>query len=724
LLNNIYHRLLNRQIKNNLSEELIENPQVQEFLKVINKAYSDFDEDKHILENILENTNNELFKANNKLKEQIVSKDEQIIQQGILLNEVKTASDRDSFNNNIILDSIQEIILNATEAGIITFSSGNVQELLGYSKEEMIGQQFSEIVYNITREQLCEIIIHSPTEVDVNRKKLFQIQLKSKSGDLLDFEMTYSNQLNNPLLNCLIFTLRDISEQKKIIQANEKQRLFFKLVFDNIPTDVAVFNSDHRYIYVNKSALSDPKLREYIIGKDDFEYAKYMGRDTAGAQLRREKFNVAKTTKVQISWNENTLDKKGNMRHIVRAFHPVMDEKDQLEIMIGYALDITQIKNSQERIIKNEEKINLIMESALDAIAIIDETGNITFANQSAEKIFGWTREELLNSKLEDLLIPMRHNQIQNNSFYMLAGGDLSGSTNKVLEVNTVKKDGSEIVVELTIIPIKQDDKQFYCSFMRDITERKKHELEMIDINANLEEKIQERTNLLESTIKELDAFSYSVSHDLRSPLRGIDGWSLALLEDYGDKLDETAHEYLNRVRKETQRMGALIDDLLKLSKIGKSKIEMKPVNLSKFVQEIFERTREVSPYKADIELTIEPNIEIEADKNLLDALLTNLLSNAIKFTSKKEHPIIEIGTLKSGNKNFYIKDNGAGFNMNNASKLFGAFQRMHKYSDFEGTGIGLATVQRIVNLHGWKISAESKVNEGTTFYLELALNY
>jgi signal transduction histidine kinase len=149
----------------------------------------------------------------------------------------------------------------------------------------------------------------------------------------------------------------------------------------------------------------------------------------------------------------------------------------------------------------------------------------------------------------------------------MLAGVNLSSSTNKVLEVNTVKKDGSEIVVELTIIPIKQDDKQFYCSFMRDITERKKHELEMIDINANLEEKIQERTNLLESTIKELDAFSYSVSHDLRSPLRGIDGWSLALLEDYGDQLDETAHEYLNRVRKETQRMGTLIDDLLKLSK-------------------------------------------------------------------------------------------------------------------------------------------------------------
>ena len=595
-------------------------------------------------------------------------------------------------------------------------------DILGYTKEEMLGQQFSEIVHNITRDQLCEIILHN-TDADANKKKLFQIQLRSKSGNLIDFEMTYSNQLANPLLNCLVFTLRDISEQKKILQQNERQRVFFKLVFDNIPTDVAVFNPDHRYMYVNKAALSDKALREYIIGKDDFEYAAYRGRDMAGPHLRREKFNIAKNTKAEINWNEKIIDKNGIERHLYRVFHPVLNESGELEIMIGYALDITEIRSSQMKIIKNEEKINLIMESALDSIIIIDEMGTITFANHSAEKKFGWTREELVNSKLDEFLIPMRHKHNHTTSMYKLGGSGLSSRFNRIIEVPAMTKDGTEIIVELTIIPIKQDDKQFYCSFMRDITERKKHEQEMIEINASLEEKIQERTIMLQSTIKELDAFSYSVSHDLRSPLRGIDGWSLALLEDYGDKLDETAHEYLNRVRKETQRMGTLIDDLIKLSRIGKSKPEVEEVNLSELAQEIFNRTFEQGTYKTPVELKIQPNMLISADRNLLDAMLTNLISNAIKFSSKKEHPSIEIGALDSPTKNFYIKDNGAGFNMTNASKLFGAFQRMHKYSDFEGTGIGLATVQRIVNLHGWRIKADSKINEGTTFYIDLELN-
>lgn len=705
-----------------MPEDYLEDPKLAEFLDVINKAYQGFDEDKHILENILENTNNELFVANKKLKEQLQVTSEELNLQTQRLSEAQYASSRDSVNNNIILDSIQEVILNATEEGVITFSSGNVLEILGYTKEEMIGQQFSEIVYNITRDQLCEIILHS-SDADSNRKKLFQIQLKSKEGRLIDFEMTYSNQLTNPLLKCLVFTLRDISEQKKIIQQNEKQRLFFKLVFDNIPTDVAVFNKHHVYMYVNKAAIQDPKYREAIVGLDDFDYAHLRRRDTVAARLRREKFIIAKNSKSQISWNEKIQDSNGNIRQMYRAFHPVFDESGELEIMIGYALDITEIRKSQERIIKNEQKINLIMESALDAIIIIDDTGTITFANQSAENYFGWTKEELIHSKLEEYLIPSKHRQTHSMSMLLLNGRNMSDRFNKVIEVPALTKSGNEIIVELTIIPIKQDDKQFYCSFMRDITERKKHEKEILEMNAQLEDKVQERTILLESTIKELDAFSYSVSHDLRSPLRGIDGWSLALLEDYGDKLDETAHDYLNRVRKETQRMGNLIDDLLKLSRIGKSKVEVEEIDLSSFADEIFRRTYEQSPYKTSVVCNIQPNLKIFADRNLLDAMLTNMLSNAIKFTSKKEKPTIEIGSLEGKTPNFYIRDNGAGFNMENAKKLFGAFQRMHKYSDYEGTGIGLATVQRIVNLHGWHIRAESKLNEGTSFYIDLELN-
>jgi light-regulated signal transduction histidine kinase (bacteriophytochrome) len=227
----------------------------------------------------------------------------------------------------------------------------------------------------------------------------------------------------------------------------------------------------------------------------------------------------------------------------------------------------------------------------------------------------------------------------------------------------------------------------------------------------------------LESAIKELDSFSYSVSHDLRSPLRAIDGWSLALIEDYGEKLDDIAIGYINRMRSESKRMGNLIDDLLSLSKIGKRQIVRKQINYKDLCLLIINRIIEAEQYKQP-EVIIHDNHFIYADENLLDILITNLISNALKFSSKKENPKIEIGVeLIDDLPFYYIKDNGVGFEMNNENKLFGAFQRMHKKSEFSGTGIGLATVKRIVTLHGGTIFAKSKINEGAAFCFNLNYN-
>jgi len=239
------------------------------------------------------------------------------------------------------------------------------------------------------------------------------------------------------------------------------------------------------------------------------------------------------------------------------------------------------------------------------------------------------------------------------------------------------------------------------------------------DVNDNLETKVRERTLALTASNQELEAFSYSVSHDLRAPLRGVDGFSKALIEDYGPKLDDDGRQYLKFIRDGVQKMGHLIDDLLSLSRLTRAEMTVGPVDLTKEAKIITQRLERDGDLKAEIK--IQPGLKAEGDSGLLAACLENLLSNAVKFSSKKERPMVEFGqTDEKGYPVFYVKDNGAGFDMTYYDKLFGAFQRLHSAKDFQGTGVGLATVRRIIQRHGGKVWANSKVGEGTTFYFTL----
>lgn len=230
-----------------------------------------------------------------------------------------------------------------------------------------------------------------------------------------------------------------------------------------------------------------------------------------------------------------------------------------------------------------------------------------------------------------------------------------------------------------------------------------------------------ERSNLeLASLNKEMEAFSYSVSHDLRGPLRGMDGFSLALLEDYGDKLDEEGKDYLQRIRNASQRMGRLIDELLGLSRVTRAELSIRSVNLSAIAQEIADSLEQQQP-RREVQWQIEDGITVQADKALLQIAMQNLLENAWKFTGKTEKPVIRVGTVEQGGKkNCFVADNGVGFDMTYADRLFGAFQRLHHESEFSGTGIGLAIVQRIFRRHEGQIWVEAKPGQGATFFFNL----
>ena len=292
---------------------------------------------------------------------------------------------------------------------------------------------------------------------------------------------------------------------------------------------------------------------------------------------------------------------------------------------------------------------------------------------------------------------------------------DTGAVTDRIVE--GVRADGTRFWASLTAV--KQTDEKgaiYFDGVIGDVTARKRAEFEIRELNARLADQLTELT----AVNKELEAFSYSVSHDLRAPLRSIDGFSRALIEDYYDHLDAQGRDYLERVSDASQRMSRLIDDLLLLSRITRAEMTKTSVDMSAMAREIIDDLRRADPQRA-IECEIEAGLMVEADARLLRVALTNLLDNAWKFTSKTPVPKITVGRHVRENVDvYYVTDNGAGFNMAYADKLFGVFQRLHSADEFPGTGVGLAIVQRVVHRHGGKLRVEAEVDRGASFLFTL----
>lgn len=360
-----------------------------------------------------------------------------------------------------------------------------------------------------------------------------------------------------------------------------------------------------------------------------------------------------------------------------------------------------------ERVVRSlqtsETRLRSVTETAHDAIIAADGEGLIRFWNPGATRVFGYSAEEVLGKPLTTLM-PQRYHDLHRSGIRRYVETLEARVVGKTVELEGRRKDGTEFPIELSLGAAPVQGGMSFTGIIRDITERKR------------------TAEALQATNAELESFSYSVSHDLRAPLRAIHGFARILLEDHKAQLDPEAQRLLGVIDQNTRRMGHLIDDLLAFSRLGRQEVTGGRVDMSEIARLVADEIRRAERERnGQVEIRIDALLPARGDRALLRQVLSNLLQNAVKFTRARPNARIEVGSRPDGKQTvYYVKDNGAGFDERYADKLFGVFQRLHSTEEFEGTGVGLAIVKRIIQRHGGRVWAEGKVNEGATFYFSL----
>lgn len=371
---------------------------------------------------------------------------------------------------------------------------------------------------------------------------------------------------------------------------------------------------------------------------------------------------------------------------------------------VRFAQAIAQTLAESANARESHRRMAQVLESIRDAFVAVDRNMKITYVNSQMARYFQVKASDVVGRHIEEYL-----------RIFDRDGQALSGFRAALAQERSVTYEThlNGRWYETRLYPFATG----VAGYTRDVTRRRTEQQRILDLNAELERRVEERTKQLELANKELESFSYSVSHDLRAPLRAIDGFSQALVEDYGAALDERGQNYLQRVRKAAQRMADLIDALLRLAKVARVPMRIGDVDISSAAEAVLCELREGEPER-QIESVVQPGLRASGEPSLVLVALQNLIGNAWKFTRRTNGARIEVGRGPEGE--FYVSDNGAGFDMAYQNKLFGAFQRLHSADDYEGTGIGLATVARIVHRHGGSIRAEGATGKGASFYFTL----
>lgn len=492
---------------------------------------------------------------------------------------------------------------------------------------------------------------------------------------------------------------RDVTDARRAEASLQQAHQFLDAIVENIPNMVFVKDAD-RLAFVRFNRAGEVLLglaRAELLGKNDYDF--FPEEEASFFQAKdRETLQAGRLVEIP----EEPIQTARGMRLLRTKKVPILDGYGSPRYLLGISEDITEFKAGEEA----RARLASIVADSMDAIIGRTLDGKVTNWNRSAERMFGYSAEEMLGKSIT-VLFPERLADDERLITERFEGGE------RISPYETVRrcKDGHEIEVSVATSPVLDSSGTMIgvSKIVRDITELKRTQRQLV--------RAKEAT---EAANRELESFSHSVAHDLRAPLRSIDGFSHAVLEDQGHLLDADGRKYLGFVRESAQTMAQLIDDMLTLSRVTRSEIQRETLDLSQLARDVIARLQQAEPER-QVETVVQPDLVADGDARLLAVVFNNLLGNAWKFTGKREHARIEFGAVpNSGKLAYFVRDNGAGFDMDYADKLFRAFERLHSADEFEGNGVGLATVQRVIGRHSGRIWAEGRVDAGATFYFTL----
>ena len=511
-------------------------------------------------------------------------------------------------------------------------------------------------------------------------------------------------------LSCFARDVTELRQSRIAVETSEKK---YRLMFNGNPLPSWIFDA----VTLKFTDVNDAAIKHYGYSREVFLRMTVMDIWLEKDQMLLTEL-VNNRLHIKKGYRAIRQHKKKNEQIIdVRILACPIEVDDEINVLV-VAEDITEKKKVAADLRESEERYRLVSENPLLGIGWASLTGEILYLNQTFCSLLGYNMDELKSLHYSQITHPDDF-EWETELFHKLISKDID---NYKVEKRYVKKSGQPIWAELNLTRVKNTTGLEYCiGIIQDISQRKEIEDTIQKLNAGLEDMVQQRTEQLKAAYAELEAFSYSVSHDLRSPLRLINGFIKVLAHDMADRMKPNEREYIEIINEKVLRMDTLIRDMLKLSTIEKSSLLKAEVDMHEMVISVLEELNYANGgHNADIHILALP-ITL-CDNSMIKQVWANLISNAIKYSAKKSDARIEIGaTLINDQTTYYVKDNGAGFDMKNADKLFTAFQRLHDSRDFEGTGVGLALVNRIISKHGGKIWAEAKENEGATFYFSLS---